>query len=61
MPRVSVPMEKPTHPADVALAEPAEEPLEPCLRFQGLRQRAPGLPAAFGVAPEVALGEGSHG
>ena len=29
LPRVSLPMEKPTRPAVVALAEPAEEPLEP--------------------------------
>src|SRR5271168_3976739 len=40
-PRVSVPMAKPTQPAAVADAEPAEEPLEPCLGFQGLRVRAP--------------------
>jgi hypothetical protein len=29
-PQVSVPIEKPTRPAAVAEAEPAEEPLEPC-------------------------------
>ncbi len=41
-PRVSVPMAKPTQPAAVALALPAEEPLEPCFGFQGLRVRTPG-------------------
>src|SRR5215472_8584815 len=40
-PRVSDPMAKATHPAAVAEAEPAEEPLEPCLRFQGLRVMPP--------------------
>src|ERR1035437_10740985 len=40
-PSVSVPMAKPTQPAEVALAAPAEEPLEPCVGFHGLRVRAP--------------------
>gem|GEM_PF-5257084 len=44
LPRVSVPSAKPTQPAEVALALPAELPLLPCFGFQGLRVRAPGLP-----------------
>src|ERR1700677_5058019 len=40
-PSVSEPMANATHPADTALAEPAEEPLEPCSGFQGLRVRPP--------------------
>src|SRR5882724_4434382 len=36
-PNVSVPMEKPQSPAAVAEAEPALDPLDPSLRFQGLR------------------------
>ena len=43
-PSVSVPSAKPTQPAAVALALPAEDPLEPCFGFHGLRQRAPALP-----------------
>src|SRR5690606_3544820 len=34
-PRVSVPIAKGRSPATVAAADPAEEPLEPCFRFQG--------------------------
>src|SRR5690606_107323 len=34
-PSVSVPIEKGRSPATVAAADPADEPLEPCLRFQG--------------------------
>jgi hypothetical protein len=36
-PSVSDPMEKPTHPAAVALAGPADEPLDPCFGFHGFR------------------------
>jgi hypothetical protein len=46
-PSVSVPMAKPTHPAEVALAEPAEEP------------RVAGADARF-ATPEIALRERSH-
>src|SRR5215472_12075867 len=38
-PRVSVPREKPTRPAAVAEAEPAEDPLDPRSRFQGFLVR----------------------
>ena len=57
-PSVSVPMANPTHPAAVALAAPAEEPLDPCRGFQGLRVRTPGLPpqrSPCASAPSVSL------
>src|SRR5260370_34075444 len=40
-PSVSVPIEKAHSPAAVAEADPALEPLEPSLRFHGLRVRPP--------------------
>ena len=40
-PSVSVPMEKPTNPAAVADAEPAEEPEEPSSGFHGFRDVPP--------------------
>ena len=40
-PSVSVPIAKPTRPAATAAAEPALDPLEPSLRFHGLRVRPP--------------------
>src|SRR6266436_2093366 len=40
-PRVSEPIAKATHPADVADDEPAEEPEEPWLSLHGLRVRSP--------------------
>ena len=45
-PSVSVPSAKPTRPAAVADAEPADEPLDPCSRFHGFfvrpwNQRSP--------------------
>src|ERR1035438_1087341 len=40
-PRVSEPMAKGTHPAATALAEPADDPLEPRAGFHGLRVRPP--------------------
>src|ERR1700728_2558023 len=54
-PRVSEPMEKATHPADVADAGPAEEPLDPCLGFQGLRVRPPYHLSPMASAPRVSL------
>src|ERR1700690_1868028 len=36
-PSVSDPIANPTQPAATALAEPADDPLEPCSGFQGLR------------------------
>src|SRR5271155_5694164 len=40
-PSVSEPMAKATQPAEVAEGEPADEPLEPCFVFHGLRVRPP--------------------
>src|ERR1700683_3929205 len=54
-PRVSVPMAKPTHPADTALADPAELPLEPWCVFQGLRVRAPNHRSPCASAPSESL------
>src|ERR1700734_3344806 len=54
-PSVSEPMEKATHPAEVADAGPAEEPLEPCFRFQGLRVRPPYHLSPMARAPRVSL------
>ncbi len=60
-PNVSDPMLKATHPAAVAEAGPAEEPLEPWLVFQGFRvmplnhtsprARAPSVNFATSTAP----------
>ena len=36
-PQGAVPSENPTSPAEVAAADPAEEPLEPCSGSHGLR------------------------
>src|SRR6185503_5748599 len=40
-PPVSLPIAKPTSPAAVAAAEPADDPLDPCCRFHGLLVRPP--------------------
>src|SRR5689334_21432396 len=40
-PSVSVPMVKGRRPAATEAAEPADEPLDPCWRFQGLRVSPP--------------------
>jgi hypothetical protein len=40
-PNVSEPIAKATHPAAVAEADPADEPLDPWAVFQGLRVRFP--------------------
>ena len=40
LPRVSLPRVKPTSPAAVALAEPADDPLDPRSGDQGLRVRS---------------------
>src|ERR1700679_1885576 len=50
-PSVSVPKAKPTHPAATALALPAEDPLEPCRLFHGLRVRAPNHRSPCASAP----------
>src|SRR5271170_5054926 len=54
-PSVSDPMAKATQPAEVAEAEPADEPLEPCLVFHGLRVRPPNHLSPMASAPSVVL------
>ncbi len=54
-PSVSVPMANPTQPAAVAEAEPAEEPLEPCSGFQGLRVMPPNQRSPWARAPSVSF------
>src|SRR5690242_15453763 len=54
-PNVSDPIAKATHPAATAEEEPAEEPLEPCCGFQGLRVRPPNHLSPIASAPSVVL------
>src|SRR5437763_10633385 len=54
-PRVSEPMAKPTQPAAVAEDEPADDPLEPCWVFQGLRVMPPNHLSPWAKAPSVSL------
>src|ERR1051325_1686200 len=54
-PRVSEPIAKATHPAAVAEAEPADEPLEPCCGFHGLRVMPPNHLSPSASAPSVSL------
>src|SRR5437899_12069022 len=55
LPRVSVPIAKPTSPAAVVHAEPAEEPLDPCFEFQGLLVWPPNHWSPCASAPSVVL------
>src|ERR1019366_6861182 len=50
-PRVSEPIEKPTQPEAVADRGPADDPLEPCSVFQGLRVLPPNQPSSMASAP----------
>jgi hypothetical protein len=54
-PRVSEPMAKATQPAAVAEADPADDPLDPCLVFQGLRVIPPNHLSPCANAPSVSL------
>src|SRR5215471_18938124 len=54
-PSVSDPMAKATQPEAVAEAEPADDPLEPCLVFQGLRVMPPNQRSPWASAPSVSL------
>ncbi len=54
-PRVSLPMAKPTAPAAVAADEPADEPLEPCSGFHGLRVMPPNQTSPHASSPNVSL------
>src|ERR1700756_370565 len=52
-PSVSDPIAKATHPAEVADADPADDPLDPCFGFQGLRVRPPNHLSPIASAPSV--------
>ena len=52
-PSVSEPMAKATQPAATEDAEPADDPLEPCFGFQGLRVRPPNHLSPMASAPSV--------
>src|SRR6266404_2148909 len=54
-PSVSEPMLKATQPAAVADAGPAEDPLEPCAGFQGLRVLPPNHTSPCASAPSVSF------
>src|SRR5205807_10437976 len=54
-PRVSDPIANATQPADVAEDEPADDPLEPCLGFQGLRVIPPNHLSPWASAPSVSF------
>src|SRR5918995_5190989 len=54
-PSVSVPIAKAHSPAAVAEADPALDPLDPSLRFQGLRVRPPYQMSLYANAPTVVL------
>jgi len=60
LPRVSLPSAKPTSPPAVALAEPADEPLDPRAVSQGLRVRLLEPPVARRQRPQRQLGH-EHG
>ena len=54
-PHVSEPIEKPTRPAEVADPGPADEPLEPCSKFQGFFVFPPNQTSPHANAPRVSL------
>src|SRR5690348_15887377 len=54
-PRGSDPMANATQPEAVADADPADEPLDPCLIFQGLRVMPPNHLSPWASAPSVSL------
>src|SRR5581483_9968500 len=54
-PSVSDPMANATQPAAVAEADPADDPLDPCLGFQGLRVIPPNHLSPCASAPSVSL------
>ena len=54
-PSVSEPMANPTHPAATALADPADDPLDPCAGFHGLRVRPPNHLSPIASAPSENL------
>jgi hypothetical protein len=55
LPQVSDPSAKPTSPAAVADAEPAEEPLDPCSRFHGFFVVPPNQTSPQASAPRLSF------
>ena len=55
LPRVSLPIAKPTSPAAAAEAEPADDPLEPVRGSHGLRVRPPNQRSPMASAPSDSL------
>src|SRR5215471_20462451 len=54
-PRVSDPIANATHPAATADAEPADDPLEPCAGFHGLRVFPPNQRSSMASAPRLSF------
>src|SRR5499427_4052785 len=54
-PSVSDPTANATHPAATADAEPADEPLDPCAGFHGLRVFPPNQRSSMASAPRLSL------
>src|SRR5271170_5294196 len=54
-PKVSEPMPNEMHPAAVADAVPADDPLDPCAGFHGLRVRPPNHLSPSASAPRVSF------
>ena len=61
LPRVSVPMAKPTQPADDGAAAAGGAAAASLLGVPGIAGAGAGLVCAFGIAPEIALRERAHG
>src|SRR5438046_2919323 len=55
LPSVSLPRAKGTSPAATAHADPALDPLDPCLRFHGLFVRPPNQTSLKAKAPRLSL------
>src|ERR1043165_5138294 len=54
-PHVSLPIAKPTSPAAVAAADPADDPLDPSWIFQGFLVCAPNQTSPQASSPSVSL------
>src|SRR5215813_4820028 len=54
-PSVSEPIANVTHPAVTAEAEPADEPLDPCAGFHGLRVLPPNQRSSIASAPRLSF------
>src|SRR5687767_13901096 len=56
-PKVSVPIVNANKPATTEAAEPADQPLEPCARFHGLRVKPPNQRLSYANAPSESLAQ----